>query len=164
MKTRIFSLLIVASLFTAQLPVAIAFAQDTQPSGHDWSAVQAIALDERLIVKQKDGKTIEGKMIEASETNLTLSRNSKVVNIPRDSIRQIQHSKGKAAKGKWALIGGGIGAAAGVGIGATKVHADRDDSEIWLPVGLMFGAGAGALTGLLYGSSRRNRELIYQAP
>src|SRR6267378_1652008 len=111
MKTRIFSLLVVASLLTAQFPIAIAQGQAPQSSGGDWSAVQAIAADERLIVKQKDGKTIEGKMIEASETNLTLSRNSKVVNISRDSIQQIQHSRGKAAKAKWAAIGAAIGAA-----------------------------------------------------
>jgi hypothetical protein len=115
-------------------------------------------------VKQKDGKTIEGRMIEASETNLTLSRNHKVVSIPRDSIQQIQHLKGKAAKGKWALIGAGIGGAAGAGIGATKVSSSRDDSEIWLPVGLAFGAGAGAVTGLLFGASQRKRTLIYEAP
>ena len=162
MKTRLFWLLMVGALWISQTPIALA--QVAQSSDHNWSAVQAIGTDERLIVKQKDGKRIEGKMIEASETNLTLSRNNKVVNIPRDSIQQIQHSKGKAAKGKWALIGAGIGGAAGAGIGATRVSASRDDSEIWVPVGLIFGAGAGAVTGLIFGATRRQRELIYQAP
>jgi hypothetical protein len=164
MKPRIFSLLIVASFLLAQFPIAIAQGQAPQSSGRDWSAVQAVAADERLIVKQKDGKTIEGKMIEASETNLTLSRNSKVVNISRDSIQQIQHSRGKAAKAKWAAIGTGIGAVAGLGIGATKYSSNRDDSEIWMGVGMVFGAGAGAVTGLLIGASQRKRELIYQTP
>ena len=164
MKTKILSLLVVSSFLIAQFPVAIACGQGTQASGHSWSAVQAIDVDERLIVKQKDGKTIEGKMIEANETNLTLSRNGKVVNISRDNIQQIQHSKGKAAKAKWAAIGTGIGAAAGMGIGATKYSANRDDSEIWIGVGMVFGAGAGALTGMLIGASQRKRELIYQAP
>ena len=153
--------MVVGVLLIAQSPIALA--QSASGSIHEWSTVQAVAADERLIVKQKDGKTIEGKMIEASETNLTLSRNSKVVNIPRSSIQQIHHSKGKAAKSKWALIGAGIGGAAGAGIGATRVSSDKDDSEIWVPVGLVFGAGAGAVTGLLFGASRRHRELIYQA-
>ena len=161
MKTRIFWLLVVGVLSIAQTPIALA--QVAQRSVHEWSAVQAVATDERLIVKQKGGKTIEGKMIEASDTNLALSSNNKVVNIPRDSIQQIQHSRGKASRSKWALIGAGIGGAAGAGIGATKVSPNRDDSEIWLPVGLIFGAGAGAVTGLLFGASRRQRELIYQA-
>ena len=159
MKTRIFSLLLMGALLITQFTTAFA-----QTSSGNWSAVQAMTTDERLIVRQKDGKTIEGKMIEANETNLTLSRNNRVVNISRDSIRQIQHVKGKAAKGKWALIGTGIGAAAGAGIGATKVSANRDDSEIWVPVGLIFGAGAGAVGGLLFGASRRDRTVIYEVP
>ena len=159
MKTRIFSLLITGALLITQFSTAFA-----QTSSGNWSAVQAIATDERLIVRQKDGSTIEGKMIEANETNLSLSRNGRVMNISRDSIRQIQHVKGKAAKGKWALIGAGIGGATGATIGASKVSADRDDSEIWLPVGLIYGAGAGAVGGLLFGASRRNRTVIYEAP
>ena len=156
MKTRIFSLLIAGTLLVAQSGVALA-------QGRGWSAVQAVPADDRLIVKQKDGKTIEGKMIEASETNLTLSRNSKVVNISRDSIREIHHSKGKAAKGKWAAIGAGVGAAVGAGIGATKLTSD-EDSRIYVTGGLLIGAGAGAVTGLLIGTSRRQRTLIYTAP
>ncbi|MGH9883753.1 MAG: hypothetical protein ACRD6N_20205 [Pyrinomonadaceae bacterium] len=159
MKIRIFCLLLAAATVIAQSPVALA-----QGAAGQWSAVQAIAADERLIVKQKDGKTIAGRMIEASETNLSLSRNNKVVNIPRDGIRQIQHSTGKAAKGKWAAIGAGIGAGTGAGIGAAKYSPDRDDSEIWISVGTVFGAGAGAIAGLLIGASRRKRTLIYQAP
>jgi hypothetical protein len=131
---------------------------------HEWSVVQAVAADERLILKLKDGKTIEGKMIEASETNLTLSRNSKVVNIPRASILQIHHSKGKAAKGKWAMIGAGVGGAAGAGIGAAKANSIIDDGEIYTVAGLVIGAGVGAVGGVVFGASRRQRELIYLAP
>lgn len=165
MKTKTLSLLmallVVCALLIAPLPIATAQGPSPQASGRDWSAVQAMATDERLIVKQKDGKTIEGKMIEASETNLTLSRNSKVVNISRDSIQQIQHSRGKAAKAKWALIGAGIGAGAGAAIGQAKVESD---AEIWLPVGFIFGTGIGAGVGALFGATRRQRTLIYQAP
>lgn len=158
MKVRMFGLLLVAAMFVAQAPAAIA-----QRSLHDWSAVQAVAVDDLLVVKQKDGKTIDGKMIEATETNLTLSRSNKVVNISRDSIQQIQHSKGKAARGKWALIGTGIGAAVGAGIGATKLTSD-EDSQIYVTGGLLIGAGVGAVSGLMFGASRRQRTLIYTAP
>jgi len=156
MKTRILSLLVMCVLLTAQSGVALA-------QSRGWSTVQAVPADDRLIVKQKDGKTIEGRMIEANETNLTISRDKKVVNILRDNIAQIEHSRGKAAKAKWALIGAGAGAAAGAGIGATKVDGS-DDSEMWLPIGLMFGTGIGAGVGALFGASRRNREVIYSAP
>ena len=159
MKTRIFSLLLIGTFLTTQLPTVLA-----QGSFQDWSRVQAVAVDEGLIVKQKDGKTIEGKMIEASATNLTLSRDQKVVNISRDNISSIHHVKGKAQKGKWAAIGAGVGAAAGAGIGAVKYSPNVDDSGIYVTVGLLVGAGAGAVSGLLFGASRRERTLIYTAP
>ena len=159
MKRKFFSLLVTAVLLVASLPTAFA-----QTSNRGWATVQSMPADERVIVKQKDGKTIEGKMIEANDNNLSISRNGKVVNIARDSIQQIQHVKGKAAKGKWALIGTGVGAAAGAGIGATRVSKDHDDSEVWVPVGAIFGAGFGALGGLIFGASRRDRTLIYVAP
>lgn len=157
-KKLISMLMVVAFLMT---PFQIGFGQSTTGN---WSAVQAVAVDDRLIVKQKDGKTVEGKMIEATQTNLTISRDGRVVNISRDAIRQIEHSTGKAAKGKWAAIGTGVGAAAGAGIGATKYRADRDDYGIYPMMGALIGAGAGAVAGLLIGSSRRKRELIYTAP
>jgi len=159
MKKRIFSLLIAGGLLMTQFPTAFA-----QTSGGNWSAVQAIATDERLIVKQKDGKTIAGKMIEANENNLTLSRNNKVVNISRDSIQQVQQVRGKAAKAKWALIGAGIGGAAGAGIGGAKASSIIDDGEIYVVAGAVIGAGAGAVGGLLFGASRRQRSIIYEAP
>jgi hypothetical protein len=158
MQKRLVSMMVGIVLATA--PCQFAFGQSTTGN---WATVQAVAVDDRVIVKQKDGKTIEGKMIEASETNLTISRNGKVVNIPRDAIRQIEHSTGKAAKGKWAAIGTGVGAAAGAGIGATKYRADRDDYGIYPIMGTLIGAGAGAVAGLLIGASRRKRELIYTA-
>lgn len=157
MKIKMFSLLLAGVMLIAQIPLVLA-----QGNARQWSAVQAIAVDERLIVKQKDGKSVEGKMIEASETNLTISRDKKVVNISRDNIQEIYHSTGKASKGKWALIGAGVGAGVGGGIGATKYSADSDDSEIYIPIGIMIGAGSGAVGGLLFGASKRKRTLIYQ--
>lgn len=159
MQNRLVSMMIVVVLATA--PSQFVFGQRTTGN---WSAVQAVAADDRLIVKQKDGNKIEGKMIEASDTNLTISRGGRVVNISRDAIRQIEHSTGKAEKGKWALIGTGVGAGVGGGIGATKYRSDRDDYGIYPVMGALIGAGAGAVAGLMIGSSRRQRELIYTAP
>jgi hypothetical protein len=159
MKTKAFAIALMATLFLGQFPLALA-----QGTASGWAAVQAMPADERLIVKQKVGTTVEARMIEASDRNLTLSRDGKVVNISRDNIQQILHVRGKAAKTKWALIGAGLGGAAGAGIGATKVSANRDDSEIWVPVGLMFGAISGTVAGLVFGATRRERTLIYQAP
>jgi len=160
MNRKVFSIILVGLLLSAQSFLPLVQAK----SLHDWSTVQAVGSDERLIVRQKDGKTIEGKMIEASETNLTLSHKGKVVNIPRDSIQQIEHARGRAAKGKWAAIGAAIGAATGGGIGAAKASSTLDDGGIYTVAGLVIGAGAGAVGGLAFGATRRHRDLIYTAP
>ncbi len=157
MKMKFFSLLIAISLLAAQSGIALG-------QGRGWPAVQAVPADDRLIVKQKDGKTIEGKMIEASETNLTMSRDKKVVNISRDNISRIEHSIGKADKTKWALIGAAVGAGTGGGIGAAQYSQCSSDCGIYISAGMALGAGIGALGGLAIGASRRNREVIYSAP
>jgi hypothetical protein len=157
MKMKFFSLLIALSLLAAQSSVALG-------QGRGWSAVQAVPADDRLIVRQRDGKTIEAKMIEASETNLTVSRDKKVVNISRDNIREIHRAQGKAAKGKWSAIGAGVGAAAGAGIGAAQYSQCSSDCGIYILAGVALGAGIGALGGLAIGASRRDRELIYSVP
>ena len=159
MRLKLIATLMVAAFLV--MPAQIAFEQGTMGN---WKGVQAIPVNERVIVKQKDGKTIDGDMIEASESNLTISRNGKVTNISRDQIRQVEHSRGKAEKGKWAAIGTGVGAAAGAGIGATKYRADRDDYHIYPVMGAIIGAGVGAVSGLVFGASRRQRSVVYYAP
>jgi hypothetical protein len=160
MKTRLFSALLAGMLLWLAPLVSV----HAQGSFHDWSRVQAIKVDERLIVKQKGGKTLSGKMIEATENNLTFSRDGKVVNIPRSNVQQIEVSTGKASKSKWALIGAGVGAAAGGGIGAAKASSVSDDGGIYTVAGLIIGAGAGAATGAFIGANQRHREVIYVAP
>ena len=165
MKTRILSLgpatILVAAILVASIPVA---AVQAQSSLHDWSTVQAVGADERLIVDKKDGKTITGRMIEATANNLTISRHGKVEHIARESIQRIYHSTGKAQKTKWAGIGAGIGTAAGGGIGGAKAASTGDDGAIYTLMGLIIGAGAGAGAGAVFGATRRHRELIYTAP
>lgn len=158
MKKKLFCGMLASVLLLTQMPQT--FAQ----TGSNWANVQALTMDERVIVEQKDGKTIEGRMIEASENNLSISHKNKVVNIPRANISSIYHAIGKAAKGKWAAIGTGIGAGVGAGIGAIKYDPNVDDSEIWIGMGFVIGAAVGAVSGLLFGASRRKRTPVYQAP
>jgi hypothetical protein len=149
------SVLLVLLLLSSQTPLV--FAQ----SFSDWTAVQRIRTNEKLLVRQKNGKELKGEMIEASETALTIDRDGKPVSIPRADVRQVYIVEGKAQKGKWALIGAGVGAGAGAGIGYAKYSPDRDDSVVWVPVGLIFGAGIGAASGFLFGQTTRKRTMVY---
>jgi hypothetical protein len=157
MKVKIFSLLIVAALLVTQSGVALA-------QGSGWAAVQAVAADESLVIKQKNGNTITGKMIEATDTNLSITRHGKVENISRDNISQIEHVRGKANKTKWAGIGAAVGAGTGAGIGGLQTRSSFDDGEIYVVAGVILGAGIGAGVGTLIGATRRKREMLYSAP
>ena len=159
MKRRTLPVLLVLLLLTSHVPLA--FSQ--QASSNDWSVVQQIKTDAKLLVKQKNGKETKGSMIEATDTTLTLDRDGKPFSIARGDVRQVYVVSGTAQKGKWALIGAGIGAGTGAGIGYAKYSPNSDDSEIYIHMGLLIGAGSGALGGMLFGQSTRKRELVYAA-
>lgn len=158
MKRKALPLLVIIFLLSGQMSWAVA--QQT-PTGSDWSAVQRIGTDEKLIVKKTDGKQVKGRMIEATDTTLRIDRDGKPFEIARTDVRQVQVISGKAEKGKWALIGAGIGGGVGTGIGAAKYRSDRDDYGIYVYMGALIGLGAGAVGGLLFGQSRRERNLVY---
>jgi hypothetical protein len=157
MKRKTLPLLLVLLLLSSHTPLA--FSQT--PSLSEWGSVQKIRTNERLFVRQKNGKEIKGRMIEASDTTLTIDRDGKPFSIARGDVRQVYVVSGTAQKGKWALIGAGIGAGTGTAIGYSKYSPDSDDSEIYIPIGLLIGAGSGALGGMLFGQSTRKRELVY---
>jgi hypothetical protein len=159
MKRKPLSLLLVLLFLSSHTPLA--FSQ--QASSNDWAVVQQIKTNERLVVRQKDGKQFKGEMIEATDTSLTIDRDGKPLGIPRSDVRQVYVISGKAQKGKWALIGAGIGAGAGTGIGATKYDRNKDDYEIYIYMGTLIGTGVGAVSGLLFGQTRRNRTMVYDA-
>lgn len=159
MKRKTLPLILVLLLLSSHAPLA--FAQ--QASSNDWTVVQQIKTNEKILVKQKNGKEVKGSMIEATDTTLTIDRNGKPFGIPRADVRQVSVIEGKAQKGKWALIGAGVGAGVGAAIGRSKYSRDRDDSEMWLPIGLMFGTGAGAAGGFLFGTSTRKRVMVFDA-
>lgn len=158
MKRKTLPLLLVLLLLASHTPLA--FSQQSR-SLSDWVAVQQIKTNDRVFVRQKNGKEIKGEMIEASDTTLTIDRDGKPFSIARGDVRQVYVVSGTAKKGKWALIGAGIGAGAGAGIGAIKYSPNVDDSELFIPVGLLIGAGSGALGGMFFGQSTRKRDLVY---
>ena len=159
MNRKPISLLLALLFLSSYAPLV--FAQ--QASSNSWTVVQQIKTNEKLVVKRNDGKEIKGEMIEASETALTIDRDGKPFSIPRNEVRQVSVIEGKAAKGKWALIGAGIGAAAGTGMGAIKYDPNKDDYVIYIYMGTLIGTGVGAVSGLLFGQTRRSRTMVYDA-
>jgi hypothetical protein len=157
MKGKTLPLLLAVAVVLSQTSLALA----QTASANSWTGVQQIGTNEKLVVKRKDGKEFKGRMIEASDTTLRIDRDGKPFEIARADVRRVEVSGGKAQKGKWALIGAGAGAATGAGLGSIPYAADRDDSAIYVTGGLLLGAGIGAVSGLLFGQTRRSRKTIY---
>lgn len=159
MKHKSISLVLVLLFVSSQAPLALA----QQGSSNNWTVVQQLRTNEKLVVRKKDGKELKGEMIEATDTALTIDRDGKPLSIPRNDVRQVYLVEGKAAKGKWAAIGAGVGAGAGTGIGAVKYSSSGDDSRTYLVMGVLIGTGVGAVSGLLFGQTRRERVMVFDA-
>ena len=137
------------------------FAQ--QPTG-DWTAVQSLPADADISIKLKTGKRVRGEFLSATDNEVTISRKGKGESFAKDTIALIERLERKAEKGKYAVIGAGIGTATGAGIGVAKASGASDDGYVYTIAGVALGAGFGALGGFLFGQAKRKHVLIYQAP
>src|ERR1051326_4684565 len=106
-----------AALFISMItPAALA----QRMAVDDWTAVQSLTPSDEVVITLKSGKETKGKFLDAGAGEVSIERKGKRESLARDTIAQIHLMKGKAAKGKWALIGAGVGAGVGFGIGETK--------------------------------------------
>ena len=150
-------------LAVALIYAPVAAAQQSASPG-EWLTVKSVPQGTKLIIKLKDGQTVRGKVSGVTDTALSITvKNSKTETVDRNDVSEVYQLKRKAEKGKYALIGAGVGAAVGGGIGAAKNSPPIDDGEIYPIIGVSLGAGIGAVAGFLFGMGRRKRVLIYQA-
>ena len=155
------SLVLVASFLVSSATLA---AQGTGASS-DWSALKAVGSESKLVVKQRNGKTVEGRLSSVSDDDLTLSVKNTPLSIKREDVLSVYQVQKKSAT-KSTLIGLGVGAGAGAALGA--VGAANDDSgfekiDHAVTAGLtVIGGAAGALTGYLFGRGGSKRVLIYE--
>src|SRR5215831_460792 len=116
MKGLIAYLAAAAVLISLAMPAT--FAQ--QMIYDDWAAVQSLTPSDEIIITLKTDKEVKGKFLDAGASEVSIERKGKRESVAKDTIAQIHLRKRKAAKGKWALIGAGMGAATGFGIGQSK--------------------------------------------
>ena len=136
-------------------------------SARGWEAAKAIPPGERLSIRLKDGKSVEGRLSRISDATLTLEREKQNIEMNRDSIakvyRLIKRSAGKSIARSTA-IGAGIGFGIGAGVGIWG--GSYEDLETAGLVAILGGAGAGigAGVGAIVGAfgSKRRRVLVYE--
>jgi hypothetical protein len=143
-----------------------AFGKQASGSKSDWAAVQSVAVDEKVRVKLKDGKSLEGKLRGVSDAALTVDQKGKTLDLSKDSIAKVYRfakQPGRAI-GKSTAIGAGIGFGIGAGVGiAGGTYEDLETGGLVAllgGIGAAIGAGIGAVVGA-FGSKER-RVLIYE--
>src|SRR5262249_55683683 len=110
-------------LILLALPPAT-LAQETTAAINDWAGVKSIPGGSNLEVRLKNGKTLRGKMINLSDTALSLSDHKKPTDLRLEDVLSVHRMRGMTAK-KATLIGAGVGAAIGAGLGAATTGNDR---------------------------------------
>jgi len=155
--------LIIVTTFSSTV-VAGQGASSTKPFG-DWSAINSVPSGDKLLVKLKNGQSVEGKLNSVSNDALSLSVKGKSMDVKKDEVLSVYHVTGNSAT-KATLIGLAVGAGGGTAIGLAGSSGDDGFNKIdhAATAGLaVIGAGAGATIGYLIGRKSKKRVLIYQA-
>src|SRR5262245_47862345 len=162
MKLRNKSAIAIAFALTALIArPQIIFAQTLPaPIRGSWDEVKAIPYGEKVIVSLRNKQTLNGRMIGASDTVLTIGLRKKSLDIDRGDALKVYRVVEKSNT-KGILIGIGIGIVAGAAIGAASDPGGTDDPGA-MPVifgilGGFFGVGIGAVI-----SGKTKRLLIYE--
>jgi hypothetical protein len=164
MKTRKRDALVVAfSLMALVASPQIMFAQAAPtPTRGSWDGVKSVPPGDEVAVNIRNGQTLKGRLINVSDTTLTIARGENTTDISRVDALKVYRAIQKSAT-KSTLIGLGVGAGVGaVALGAAA-GSSADAGEYALGVLIIGGitGGIGALIGYLIGSGKQ-QVLIYE--
>ena len=159
-------------LTTLTLALALAFApaldvraqrRGVAPARGDWSAVEALAPGEKLVVRTRDGERLAGRFVSASDLLLVVRHGETDISLARDNVRLVQLNRGKSRL-KGMLFGAAIGAGAGFGVGGVLYFPYRDDmAGVTVPAFTGLGAAVGAGIGAALAKGNKN-VTVYEAP
>lgn len=162
LKVQVVSL-IVALLYAYSSPV-LAGQTTLPPVG--WDAIKSIPPSEKIEVKLKDGKTIKGRVLAASDSALTLSQKGVSIDVAKDSVKRVYRVMPRRAARSLA-IGAGAGAGAGAALGlviAANYQGDSGEEAGYILILGLVGAGIGSLIGGLTGALKPDlKALVYEA-
>jgi hypothetical protein len=138
----------------------------------NWSSVKYIPIGQSLVVQtalehgRKGHSQQKGLLQNVTDAALTLSIDGKNVDISSAEVYRVYVLRGRPFL-KGLLIGAAVGTAGGAGIGAI---AGRNDKAYFFEgpgfdaaVGAALGFLSGSITGLIVGSTRHKKDLVYEA-
>ena len=158
---KLSSLLSLSLSLLLALPHASFAQQVIDPADTPWAGVKLVPPGDEMVVALKDGKTINGRLVNATDKALVISRGDRTITIDQVSVQKVYRKVPKSGLRRTqigTLTGMAAGAALGGGLGA------NDDVEVgWtIPIFALMGAGIGAIAGSMSGG-RRVKVLIYEA-
>lgn len=160
-QVSIAAALTVAAILTTSVPVRC---QDPSlsPVVGSWEAIKVLPSRDVLTVTLKNGKSEKGKLIDVTDTALTLSQGKRITELRRQEIFQIYRAIPKSRR-----RGTVTGAAVGAGLGVMTARFGDGSSGTGLSpgaavVGILFTTGIGALIGRGIAGGQQS-VLIYEA-
>ena len=138
-------------------------------TGQDsWDNLKALGVGERIQVVDQKLKSLTGTFVAVTEEAISFQVGQDSVTVQRPEVLRVS-SRERTRRGRNALIGLGIGAAAGVAIGVLSAASDPETTEREYPLAAVGGAvlfgGVGAGVGAaipsyptIYRSARRKGQ------
>ena len=130
-------------------------------STNDWDTLSRLKTGQVLQVVLKDAKVYEGKFQAFTGESIQLLNGEQNRTFLKSDVLRISTKKA-GHRGRNALIGVGLGTAAGLGVGAATAH----EGEMMRGVGIGLGAALGAIGGAALGAviPTGGWEEIYRNP
>jgi hypothetical protein len=130
------------------------------PIRGSWDAVKAVPPGDQVVARLRNGQTMKGWMISASDTVLTLEGRKNTTDVNRGDVLKVYRVV-KKSDTKGVLLGLGIGTGVGVLLGALAEPENSDDPGLAALILGLLGAGIGSGMGAAI-SGRTKRMLIYE--
>jgi hypothetical protein len=162
MKTRKTAAIAVAFALMAMIArPQIIFAQaPPTPIKGSWDAVKAIPPGDKVAVRLRNGQTLKGKLISASDTLLTLEHRKNSTDVNRGDVLRVYRVV-KMSKTVGVILGLLIGTGVGALVGQLTEKEGTDDPGLAAAVLGFLGALVGSGMGLAISSFTR-KVLIYE--
>lgn len=135
--------------------------QSTDQAAALWAGVRLVPPGDEMIVNLKDGKTVNGRLVSASDKTLVVSRGDKTTALDQANVQKVYRKVPRSGLTR-TQIGTLTGLAAGAAIGGGLSSNNDIDAGWTVPIFALIGAGIGAIAGSMSGGGRV-KVLIYEA-
>lgn len=134
-----------------------------------WEKVEALQPGSAIQVQMKSGNVVKAAFVGSAPDSLTLNDEEKhSLNVPKSEVQRITTRAADSTR-NGTLIGLALGFAAGVAVGYAAYLQDSGDSgpfsdpRVYVFLGGLPGAGAGALIGYMADKSHKGEDVLYEA-